>query len=360
MKIVHVETGRHFYGGPQQVIWLVQGLVSAGIDCHLVCPPDAEIAAVAIDAGICMTTVPCSGDYDLRFAWRLRKFLCRARPDVVHCHSRRGADFLGGWAARAADIPAVLSRRVDDPESSLLARFRYQPFRSIVAISEHIATILTGNGLSPARLTVIRDAVDVESINPYPAVGVLKSEFGIEDQAVSIAVVAQLIPRKGHRFLLDVLPGLCETHAPVRVVFFGVGHGEGKLRALTAKLRLDATVRFEGFRRDLDEYLAAFDILVHPAEKEGLGVAMLKGAAAGLPVVAFDVAGAKEAVVHGKTGVLVPPGDQNALQGAIELMIDEPTMRRQLGLAGRKRMQDEFSVKSMVESHIDLYKHIRK
>ena len=360
MKIVHVETGRHFYGGAQQVIWLLTGLRAAGIDCQLVCPPDADISIAATKEGIPVTTLSCAGDHDLRFAWRLRNQLRADPPDIVHCHSRRGADFLGGWAAKAAGVPAVLSRRVDNPEPAWTAALRYRPYNKVIAISENIASVLTRSGFDWSRLVVIRDAVDVDSIIAEPEEGVLHREFDIASSAFSIAVVAQLIPRKGHRFILDVLPGLCATHPFIKVVFFGAGDSEAHLRALARKLGLSATVKFAGFRHDLDEYLAAFDVLVHPAEREGLGVAMLKGAAAGLPVIAFDIAGATEAVAHGKTGVLIPFGDMTGLQNAIELMIEEPQLRGELGHAGRQRMRDDFSIEAMVESHIETYEQILK
>lgn len=358
MKTVHVETGRHFYGGGQQVVWLLEGLRTAGIECQLVCPPESDIEAAAAAAGLDLRPLPCAGDLDVRFAWRLRRFLRRNRPDLVHCHSRRGADFLGGWAAKSADVPAILSRRVDNLESARMAALRYRSFKRVVAISDNIASVLKSNGLDPARLEVIRDAVDVECVNSEPAADVLQNLFGINENQFSIAVVAQLIKRKGHRFLFDVLPGLCLKHPHMKVVIFGVGPHEEHLRALVRKLGLSGAVVFAGFRLDLDEYLAAFDLLVHPAEKEGLGVAMLKGAAAGLPVIAFDVAGAKEAVGHGTTGALIPAGDLEGLQKAIELMIEEPEMRRSLGAAGRQRMQDEFSVRTMVASHIELYERV--
>ncbi|MGI9205105.1 MAG: glycosyltransferase [Woeseiaceae bacterium] len=358
LKTVHVETGRHFYGGAQQVVWLLEGLSSAGVECRLVCPPDSDIEAAAIAAGLDVQPIPCAGDLDVRFAWRLRRFLRQSRPDIVHCHSRRGADFLGGWAASSAGIPAVLSRRVDNPESAGMARLRYRPFRRVIAISKNIATVLEGNGLDVERLAVIRDAVNVDCIDPEPSADVLQTLYGVNENHFAIAVVAQLIKRKGHRFLFDVLPGLCLKHPRVKVVICGVGPEEEDLRALVRKLGLSGAVIFAGFRLDLDQYLSAFDLLVHPAEHEGLGVAMLKGAAAGLPVVAFDVAGAKEAVGHGKTGVLIPLGNLEGLQRAIELMIDEPEMRRSLGDAGRQRMQEEFSVKAMVGSHLDLYEHV--
>lgn len=358
MKIAHVETGRHFYGGAQQVIWLLNGLQAAGIDNQLICPPESDIHVAAEKNGIPVTAVACAGDHDLRFAWRLRNLLRADRPDIVHCHSRRGADFFGGWAARSAGIPAVLSRRVDNPEPDWIAELRYRPFVKVIAISENIASLLTRGGFDWSRLVVIRDAVDVDSINAEAERGVLHDEFRIPSMAFAIAVVAQLIPRKGHRFILDVLPGLCAAHPNIKVVFFGRGEGEAKLRALARKLGLSATVVFAGFRHDLDDYLSAFDLMVHPAEREGLGVAMLKGAAAGLPVIAFDTAGATEAVDHGKTGVLIRPGDLAGLQNAIELMIDDAEIRKDLGRAGRQRMRDEFSVRTMVESHIDLYERI--
>lgn len=358
MKIVHVETGRHFYGGPQQVIWLIRGLDGRGVESVLVCPPDSEIDTVARQQGLTVTNIPCSGEADFRFAWRLARFLRSAGADLLHCHSRRGADFPGGWAARLAGMRAIVTRRVDSPESPTAAAIRYWPFSKVVAISEHIAGVLRKSRVGDRRLSVIRSAVDVDSINPNPDRIVLHREFGISVHGYAIAVVAQLIKRKGHRFLLDVLPGLLAEHPGIKVVFFGEGSGESQLRALASKLGLSGAVRFAGFRQDLDDYLAAFDLLVHPAEKEGLGVAMLKAAAAGLPVIAFDIAGSAEAVQHGRTGILVPPGELGELQKAIGILVEAPEIGETLGAAGRQRMQDEFPVSAMVESYCQLYEEV--
>ena len=358
MKIVHVETGRHFYGGAQQVLWLVEGLAAHNVDGLLVCPPGSGLDKMARERGVRVINLPCSGDLDLKFAWRLRQLLVAEKPDVVHCHSRRGADFLGGQAARMAAVPAVLSRRVDNLDLSFFATLRYRPFQRIIAISENVALSLHDSGVNPDRVTIIRSAVNVDDINATPDCEAFREEFAIDTGDFVVAVVAQLIPRKGHRFLFDVIPNLRDTHPGIRVVVLGDGSGEGDLRALAAQLHLGGTVQFAGFRDDLDNYLGCFDLLVHPATQEGLGVAMLKAAAAAVPVIAFDIAGAKEAVIHGRTGVLVPPGDVRVLQKALALMIEEPDMRQELGQAGRQRMQDEFSVDIMVESHIELYKSL--
>lgn len=359
VKIVHVETGRHFYGGPQQVIWLIRGLTAQGVESTLVCPPGAAIEAVAREAGIPVECIPCAGEADFGFTWRLHKFLRRSRPDVLHCHSRRGADFPGGWAAVTAKTPAIVTRRVDSPESPTAAAIRFKPFRRIVAISDTVEAVLRNNsGVSQRKLSVIRSAVDVDSMATDVDRSILHDEFGISVHGFAIAVAGQLIKRKGHRFLLDVLPGLLSEHPGIKVVFFGAGSAEDQLRALSAKLGLSGAVRFAGFRDDLDQYLAAFDLLVHPAEKEGLGVAMLKAAAAGLPVIAFNVAGSREAVRHMKTGILVPFGDVSAMQTAIGALIEEPEIGKELGATGRQRMLDEFGVETMASAYLDIYKEV--
>jgi glycosyltransferase involved in cell wall biosynthesis len=358
MKIVHVETGRHFYGGAQQVIWLIKGLVARNVESILVCPAESEIDAVARGAGLTVANIPCGGEHDFRFAWRLHSFLRREKPDLVHCHSRRGADFPGGWAALLGRKPAIVSRRVDSPESPLAASIRYKPFSEVVAISENIAGVLRKSGVAEKRLSIIRSAVDVDAIKADVPRSILQDKFDIQPHAYAIAVVAQLIKRKGHRFLFDVLPGLLETQPGIKVVLFGSGSGEAQLRALTKKLGLSGAVRFAGFHADLDDFLGAFDLLVHPAEREGLGVAMLKAAAAGLPVIAFDAAGSAEAVQHGRTGILVPPGDLMALQKAIGVLVREAEIGPQLGQAGRQWMRDEFAVRSMVESYCELYEKV--
>jgi len=358
MKIVHVETGRHFYGGAQQVVWLATGLATEGIEGILVCPAESAVDRVARSAGIRVENIECAGDHDLGFAWRLRSFLKREKPDLVHCHSRRGGDFFGGLASRLAGIPAVVSRRVDSEESAVLARLRGRLFRRTVAISEHIAALLEKSAKDTGKIVVIRSAVDAGQFVGAADCARFRQEFQIDDGDLTIAVVAQLIRRKGHRFLFDVIPNLRDLYPGIRIVLFGSGAEEENLRALAAQLNLGGTVYFAGFRDDLDSYMQCFDLLVHPATEEGLGVAMLKAAAAGVPVVAFDVAGSREAVVHGKTGVLVETGDVRVLQKAIALLIEEPEMRQDFGAAGRQRMLDEFSVEQMVRSHVDLYQSV--
>ncbi|MGI9232194.1 MAG: glycosyltransferase [Woeseiaceae bacterium] len=355
MKILHVETGRHFLGGPQQVIYLINALRQRGHDNTLVCPPDSGINNVAREAGIRVQNLFCAGDLDLPFAYRLSQYLKEAQPDIVHCHSRRGADILGGLAASIADIPTVVSRRVDNTEMRLMAALRYRPFKKVIAISGAIADVLLDRGVEAERLVVIRDAVDVSAFDVSPDCTEVRHSFGLDPQEFVVAAAGQLIPRKGHRYLLQAVADLHSRYPQLKLVVFGEGHLDNQLRAQAASLKLGDIVQFAGFRDDLDDFLACFDLFAHPALAEGLGVAALKASAAKLPVVGFEAGGMVEAVAHEQTGLLVAPEDSEALAIAIARFVDDPESCRQFGEAGRLRMQREFSIDTMADKHFELY-----
>ena len=107
-------------------------------------------------------------------------------------------------------------------------------------------------------------------------------------------------------------------------------------------------VHFLGFRSDVPDLLAACDIFVLPSLCEGLPLAILEAMAAWKPVVATAISGTDETVVHGVTGLLVPPADPAALAGAIQSLLADPEASRRLGLAGRARVAREFLVETMV------------
>ncbi len=345
-------------GGPQQVVYLINALRERGHDNTLVCPPDSGIDSAARQAGIRVQNLFCAGDLDLPFAYRLSQFLKDQKPDIVHCHSRRGADLLGGLAASYADIPAVVSRRVDNTEMRLMATLRYKPFKKIIAISETIAEVLRDHDVDAGRIAVIRSAVDASAFESNPDRAAFREEFGVEDGVLTIAAAGQLIPRKGQRYLLQAVAGLMHGDQPFKLVIFGDGYLNNQLRAQASSLGLGGVVQFAGFRDDLDDFIGCFDLFAHPALAEGLGVAALKAQAAGVPVVGFDAGGLREAVAHAETGLLVSPEDVDALQGALVKLLDDKELRLQMGKAGAERMRKEFSIDSMADKHVELYESL--
>jgi glycosyltransferase involved in cell wall biosynthesis len=354
LKILHVEGGRNLYGGALQALYLMEGLADRGHRNALVCPEESDLAkAAAVFAEV--HPMPMGGDLDLRLIPRIRRCLRRWRPDLVHLHGRIGADVMGGIACRLEGVPVVHSRRVDNPEARWMVALKYRLHDRVIAISEGIGRVLLSEGLPPKKLRVVRSAVETRRFDRPCNRDLLSSELEVPTQARPIGVVAQLIARKGHRFLIEALRPLVDEFPHLRVLIFGKGPLEQDLRRQVATSGLSDHVQFAGFREDLPDLLPCLELLVHPATMEGLGVSLLQAASAGVPIVASDAGGMPEAVRHGINGLLVPPGAPLALQEAVGTLLRNPRLASRMGLAGRALMQREFSVDTMVKGNLAVY-----
>lgn len=354
LKVMHVEAGRHLYGGALQVFYLMRGLHQRGVENILVCPPGSDIgresAAVAT-----VEEVSLKGDLDIGFVGRLSKLIRLHQPDILHVHSRRGADVWGALAARRTGVKAILTRRVDNPENRLLARFKAKRYDRLVAISEGIRQVMIQCGVAPEQVRTVHSAVDSEKYSPHEKTDVLATRFGIPEDALTLAVIAQLIERKGHRFLLQVLPDILAETPNVYVLILGKGPNEQVLREQVTSLNLTERVIFAGFQTDVEKLLPQVDVVVHPALMEGLGVALLQASACAVPIVASNAGGMPEIVHDGENGFLMAPGDANALKGYVQQLVSDASLRQRFGEAGRRIVEASFSIDAMVEGNLSGY-----
>lgn len=356
MKVLHVETGRHLYGGALQVRFLLDGLAARWPDDEhvLACAQGAAIA-VALRGRVRVVELPFGGDLDLSMPVRLRRLLQRERPDLVHLHSRRGADLWGGVAARSLGIPVVLSRRVDNPEPRPWVALKYRLYDHVITISQGIRQVLLREGVPPAKVTCVPSAVDTGAYRPDGDRGWLNAELGLPAGSPVVAMAAQFIPRKGHDTLLDALPTVLARHPGLRVLLFGQGPLRAQIAAAVERRGWADRVLLPGFREDLARILPAVDLLVHPARMEGLGVVLLQAAACGIPLVAARAGGIPEVCVDGETGWLVEPGDPAALAAALCAALADPAEARRRGAAGRALVERSFSIPAMVAGNREVY-----
>jgi glycosyltransferase involved in cell wall biosynthesis len=356
LTVVHVETGRQLYGGPLQVLYLMQGLKARGHRNVLVCADDAAIAGVVRDCADRVHAIKMGGDLDFGFIGRLQRVLGAERPQLVHLHSRRGADVLGAIAARRARVPVVLSRRVDNPEHPLIARFKYRLYDRVVTISRGIYDVLRAEGVPHAKMSVALDAVDAARFQGACDRAWFEREFDLAPGARVIGMVAQFIERKGHRYLLQAAPDVLAEFPDARFLLFGKGPLHDQVRAQIQARGLADKIALPGFRSDLERVLPCLTALAHPAEMEGLGVSLLQASAAGVPIVASAVGGIPEAVADGDTGYLIPPRDAAALAQALKRLLRDPAQASRMGQAGRMRVQTRFSIDAMVEANLSAYR----
>ncbi|MDN5849440.1 MAG: glycosyltransferase [Nitrococcus sp.] len=356
MKLLHVESGMHLYGGALQVLFLLRALKGLATDQVLVCPRDSAILGLAPAYVDRIHAVPMRGDGDLVLIGRLHRILRAEQPDLVHLHSRRGADVLGGIAARLAGIPAIVSRRVDNPEPRWLVAAKYRLYAHVVTISAAIRQLLLAEGLAAEKVTCVPSAVDTDRYRPGGEPDWFRREFGLAGDEPALGMIAQFIPRKGQCSLVDAAPAILARHPRTRFLLFGRGPERGLLEALVAERGLAERFLFAGFRDDLPRVLPNLDMVVHPACREGLGVALLQAAACGVPTVASRVGGIPEAVRDGESGLLVEPGDTPALAAAVNRLLAHPALARHYGAAGRVLVQRAFSIEAMMRGNLAVYR----
>jgi glycosyltransferase involved in cell wall biosynthesis len=355
MHVLHLETGRRLYGGARQALALARGLQARGVQSTFVAVTESIVVAEAARLGLALRTLSMRGDADFPFMLRFTRLLREVQPDIVHVHSRRGADWFGALAARRARVPAVLSRRVDRPEGRL-GVLKYPLYGRVVVISAAIREQLLAAGVAPGRIELIRSAVDAEWVEPAWSRERLAREFQLDSRCLLVGCIAQLIPRKGHEPLFAAWREVAAACPDARLLLFGRGPLDRRLRRAAQKAGIDRSVVFAGFRPDLPAFLGRLDLVVHPALEEGLGLAVLEAQAAGVPVVAFRAGGVPEVVSDGRTGYLVRTGDAPALAIALTELLQNEERRRTFGEAAWDWVAREFRVADMVDRHLILYR----
>lgn len=359
LRIAHVDAERGFSGGEVQVFLLMEGLRRRGHENLLVCPPGSLAAQEALRRGFLTRLTHLRHDLDLRSVGELTRWFRRDGLDLVHLHTGRAA-WLGGLAAMRAHRLAIVTRRMDRRvRRGWRTRLIYRRFtRRAVAISPAVAECLRAGAVPAERIRVIPSAVDSDRVRPRRGRAETRAALGAAAGDCVLLALAALEPRKGLDVLLAAVAALPAGGPAVVVWLAGEGSRRDTLEAQAQALGLGETVRFLGRRDHVGDLLAASDVCVLPSRREGLGIAALEAMAAGRAVVASAVGGLGEAVVHERSGLLVPPDDRRALTQALARLVGDPALRERLAAAGPARVAEGFLPEQMVDAYERLYREV--
>ncbi len=299
---------------------------------------------------------------DLGALARLWWTLLRLRPDIVHSHTPKGG-LLGMAAATLARVPV----RIYHVHGLPLATARGMQRRLLWA-SEWLSCWLATDVLCVSR--GVRDVAMAEGVNGAKAIEVLlngsingvdatgrfdpeqqaphgrveRERLGIAEDALVFGFVGRLVRDKGVLELVEAWKVIRSAYPESHLVIGGVfEERDGVPREIRTVLEDDPRVHLLGYRADVERVFAALDVLVLPTYREGFPVVPLEAAAMGIPVVTTDVPGCTEAVLHGRTGTLVPPRDPQALANAMAVYAADPARRRAHGAAGRQRVLEDYA-----------------
>lgn len=298
--------------------------------------------------------------------WRFRKLVQRERFDVVHAHDMYSNILFVPWARLATGPAVVASRRWwnDMPRAShrFLNRWSYHFAHRVLVNSPAIATLVRdGERVAADRVVVISNFVDDETFaSPDEAfLHGLREELAIPADAIVVGSVANLHPVKEHWVLLDAVARLTPQWPQLRVVLVGEGVCRPELAGRARRLGIEQHVIFAGARPHQPSTHYLFDISVLTSRAEGFPNAIVEAMAAGRPVVATAVGGVVDAVVPDETGLLVPPSQPETLARDLDLLLKDPTRRRAMGEAGRRRAEQLYVAERVITSLESLYESIR-
>jgi glycosyltransferase involved in cell wall biosynthesis len=251
-------------------------------------------------------------------------------------------------------------QQVCDPQglSRFVSRIRMlTPFFShFVAVYEGGRRSLVLRGVPAARISVINNAVT--DTPPEVPRADLRCELGVPSDALLLAAVSSLTPRKRIDFLLNACAALLREEPAARLVVIGDGPDRSRLVTLASSLGIAERVIFAGSRNDVPSLLAASDIFVHAASAEACSYAVLESMAAGLPAVMTRAGAAEEQIVEGESGYVVAPGDDKAFAERIRRLASDTELRRRLGRAARRRWHEHYRLEDAARRYHGLYKRL--
>ncbi len=275
----------------------------------------------------------------------------RFRPDVIHAHYMAHTGLAAIVARKRHAVPTVLTllgRDVPGPRTpygwKYYCRWAARSASDVTYVSDYCRRAVFGDSADPAG-RVILAGVDIDRFNPRAGGGAVRRRFGADSAGPFLVAVQRVAPEKRVDVIVSAMPAILETHPRALLVIGGKGSALGSLESLAKSLGVARSVRFAGYVPDaeLPEYYAAADVFVFHSTYETFGIVLAEAMAAGKAIVSVDSTAISEVVMHGKTGMLVPPLDPGALAGEINRLLDSPGERARLGATAR----------SWAETHLD-------
>ena len=366
MKILQVCSARTIGGGEKHVADLANGLASRGQEVHVALRPGSSLRSE-------LTILPVShihplratGPLNLLNAFPLARLIRKRGVELVHAHIAHDY-LLAATAVRLAGRGrVVLTRHALFPLSKVY-RVALGRVSRVIAVSEAVADrVRSDNIFDVADIEVVHNGVDLARFKPNVGAGEdARSLFqaGPRDFYL-VGMTGHLAPIKGPDLFIRAAAVVARLRDDVTFVVAGEdksrsGENRRRLERLVGDLGLGGRVRLPGWVDDVPSLLSALDLFVSPSRSEPFGLSIVEAMACGAPVVATKSEGACEILDDGVTGLLVPPGDHEALAEAICALLDDRVRRASLAARALEAVRDRFSLERMVTATERLYRSV--
>jgi glycosyltransferase involved in cell wall biosynthesis len=360
-------------GAEKQMALLIKYLTGMNFNCHLFAlesfgpiEPYLRKNNIAIYAGGYYSKKPTVVKIFLliRAELRLLQVIRKIKPNVVHAYLPL-TNFMGSVAGRIANAPLIItSKRALGTHQDRnrgwrifdMASFRLSHWVTVNSKAVGADTIQRDMG-NTSKIKLIYNGLEFDQFKPQNSdKRAIREALQLDPDKKIMITVANLIPYKGHRELLEAVAVVTRNHPDSLFLLVGEDRGiRENLEDLSRELGIMKNIIFMGQRNDIPSLLAASDIAVLPSHEEGFSNVILESMAAGLPVVATRVGGNPEAVIDGETGWLVTPKHPPELALKIMDLLDEAEKAKIWGESGRRLVKEKFSAEKMVAAYMELY-----
>jgi glycosyltransferase involved in cell wall biosynthesis len=365
ISVLQLISSSGLYGAESMLLSLSKTLARLG--CEMVVgafkdkrDPHLELLDCAEAAGLAAIRIPCSARLDLNCVGAIRRAIGRLNARLIHTHGYK-ADLYGRAAALGGQTGLVSTcHNWPNPLRRMqiyakLDRLALRTFDHVTTPSSVIAAALTNAGVAQDRISVISNGVDLDAFTG--AEPKLRTESGWADDPV-IGFAGRHVIEKGGEFLIRAAEMVLKNHPRCRFVFVGDGPARQEWQALAASLGIEKSVTFAGTRSDMPAVYASLDIAVLPSLNEAMPMTLLEAMASGCAVIGTRVGAVQELIDNSATGVVVDPANIEALVDAMDRLLCEADLRRQMGARARANIAAQHSADAMGRKYLRIYDRV--
>ena len=351
-----------FYGAERWILALARNLDPDKVNCQLVVTSENPAQSFGIldsypNSSTNTHRIEMSSRFDLSVVSMLSELIKKESIDVIHTHGYK-SDIVGLIAARRCGIKCVSTPHGFGQSISLKLRayiklglYALRWFDSVAPLSGELKTELLKSGLSEAKLHVIENGTDLTELNELqPTQNNTPKPTGLR-----IGYVGQLIKRKQVHDIIDSFDQLWEQDGSLSLHIAGDGEDKARLESYANGKKSFKNIFFYGFVEDRLQLMNSLDLFVMSSSYEGIPRCMMEAMALKTPVAAYDIPGVDQLVTHGKTGLLAPLNNADALKKCCQELLENRSYAQTLARAGNKLVNDRFSASRMATEYTALY-----
>lgn len=378
IKTLHIHTLPIISGSGINTFLTMKGIQNDSISMSLACAPGGPLLELIRNEGMKVITFPdlvqpIAPVKDIAATINLYRYLKKNRYHIVHTHNSK-AGFIGRLSAKLAGVPVIIHTVHGFAFHDQEPLWRRMLFRNLERMASTccdrmifisrplIDWALKEKITSTEKIVKIYSGIELDRFKPVSddEKKQAKIRWGINPDDPVAGIVSKLWEGKGHKILIKAFKELTKDLKKAKLFIVGEGYLEDELRSYAKELGISESIVFTGFRFNVSEVMACFDISVLPSFFEGMGRVLIEAMAMKIPVVASNVGGIPDIVKENKNGILVPPGNVSELSEAMKKLLTNPEMSISMGKYGHQKATETFGAESMSEKILNIYKECLK